>query len=40
MKKELKENSSYKIIKKDIILKKNGNNWKSKEYEKMLNKMK
>ena len=36
MKKELKENPSYEITKKDIILERNGNNWKSKEYEKIL----
>ena len=40
MKKEFKENPSYEITKKDIILEKTGNSWKSKEYEKMLNKMK
>ena len=36
MKKEFKKKPSYEITKKDIILERNGNNWKSKEYEKIL----
>ena len=35
MKKELKENSSYEITKKNITFEKKGNDWKSKEYEEM-----
>ena len=34
------KDSIFYSNKKDIILEKTGNSWKSKEYEKMLNKMK